>query len=107
MEPEWKKYAEGLFLLTSKPVLYCANISEDDLADTAENPYLEELKTYIDKEKAELMVICAKIEEEIAQLDDDERDLFLSEMGIDESGLERLIKKAIASWAYKLHYGKR
>ncbi|NLM27564.1 MAG: redox-regulated ATPase YchF [Clostridiaceae bacterium] len=94
MEPEWKKYAEGLFLLTSIPVLYCANISEDDLADTAENPYLEELKTYIDKEKAELMVICAKIEEEIAQLDDDERDLFLSEMGIDESGLERLIKKS-------------
>lgn len=94
IEPEWKKYADGLFLLTSKPVLYCANISENDLADTADNPYLKKLETYVSKEHAEFMVICAKIEEEIAQIDDDEKDLFLSEMGINESGLERLIKKS-------------
>lgn len=96
IEREWRKYADGLFLLTSKPMLYCANISENDLANTAGNRYLKELEACAEKEQAEVMVICAKIEEEIIQLEDDERDLFLSEMGINESGLERLIKKATA-----------
>jgi len=94
IDTEWKKYFEGLFLLTSKPLLYCANISEKDLSDTAGNRYLKELEAYAEREHAEVMVICAKIEEEIVQLDDDEKELFLSELGINESGLERLIKKS-------------
>lgn len=94
IDPEWKKYAEGLFLLTSKPLLYCANISENDLENTAGNRYLKELEVCAEKEHAEVMVICAKIEEEIAQLDDDEKVLFLSELGINESGLDQLIKKS-------------
>lgn len=94
IEPEWKKYTEGLFLLTSKPLLYCANISENDLANTADNRYLKKLEDYANKEHAEVMVICARIEEEIIQLGDDEKGLFLSELGISESGLEQLIKKS-------------
>jgi GTP-binding protein YchF len=94
IEPEWRKYTEGLFLLTSKPLLYCANISENDLANTADNRYLKKLEDYANKEHAEVMVICARIEEEIIQLGDDEKGLFLSELGISESGLEQLIKKS-------------
>ncbi|NLN65710.1 MAG: redox-regulated ATPase YchF [Clostridiaceae bacterium] len=92
MDEEWKKYTEQLFLLTSKPLLYCANISEDDLDNPDDNLYVKELKACADQENAGVMIICAKIEEEIAQLDDDEKQLFLQELGLNESGLERLIK---------------
>ncbi len=88
---EEKDMVEQLFLLTSKPVLYTANLSEDDLASES-NAYLKELKEYASKEGAEVMTICAKIEEEIAQLDDDEKNEFLKELGLTESGLNRLIK---------------
>ncbi len=92
MDEEWKKYTEQLFLLTSKPLLYCANISENDLNHLDENPYLKELMACAEKEKAEVMVICARIEEEIAQLEDDEKLMFLQELGLIESGLDKLIK---------------
>ena len=92
IDPEWEKYSEQLFLLTSKSLLYCANISEDDLKNPDENPYVKELKACAERENAEVLVICARIEEEIAQLEDDEKKAFLSELGIGESGLDRLIK---------------
>ncbi|AGC68069.1 GTP-dependent nucleic acid-binding protein EngD [Thermoclostridium stercorarium subsp. stercorarium DSM 8532] len=92
IDEEWEKYAEQLFLLTAKPMLYCANISEDDIKNPDANPYVRELKAYAAKEKAEVITICARIEEEIAQLDDSEKKAFLSELGIGESGLDRLIK---------------
>jgi len=92
IEEEWEKYTEQLFLLTSKPMLYCANISEDDIKNPDDNPYVKELKAYAEKENAEVVVICARIEEEIAQLDDSEKKAFLSELGIGESGLDRLVK---------------
>ncbi len=82
---------DQLFLLTSKPVLYAANVSEEDVQYSA-NPYINELKRIADKEGSEIMVICAKIEEEIAQLEEDEKKLFLEELGLLESGLDRLIK---------------
>ncbi len=87
IDEEWEKYAEQLFLLTAKPMLYCANISEDDIKNPDANPYVRELKAYAAKEKAEVITICARIEEEIAQLDDSEKKAFLSELGIGESGL--------------------
>ncbi|MGE5615022.1 MAG: redox-regulated ATPase YchF [Bacillota bacterium] len=83
---------EQLFLLTSKPVLYAANISEDGLQSTGSNPYLDALYGIAEKEGSEVMVICAKIEEEIAQLDEDEKVLFLQELGLGESGLDRLVR---------------
>jgi len=83
---------DQLFLLTSKPVLYAANVSEDDINSDKPNPLVEKLVNYAKNEGSEVMVICAKIEEEIAQLDDEEKAEFLKELGLSESGLDRLIK---------------
>lgn len=83
---------DQLFLLTSKPVLYAANISEDDLQAGNTNPFIDELSRIAKQEDSEMLVICARIEEEIAQLEADERSEFLEELGLKESGLDRLIK---------------
>lgn len=92
IDDDLKKYADQLFLLTSKPMLYCANVAEEDISNPENNPFVRELISCAEKEKAEVMVICAKIEEEIAQLEDDEKKMFLAELGLNESGLDRLIK---------------
>lgn len=89
---EQQQMVEQLFLLTSKPVLYAANLSENDLQNQQDNPYLAELRSVASKEGSEVMVICAKIEEEIAQLEEEEKRAFLDELGLSESGLDRLIK---------------
>ncbi len=78
-------------LLTLKPVIYAANVAEDDYAK-GENEYVKAIREYADKEKSEVMVISARIEEEIAELDADEKKLFLEELGTSESGLDKLIK---------------
>ena len=83
---------DQLFLLTAKPVLYAANVSEDDLQVGKVSRFLSELQDIAAKEGSEVLVICAKIEEEITQLEDDERAVFLEELGLKESGLDRLIK---------------
>jgi len=92
IDDDWKKYIRQLFLLTSKPMLYCANVAESDLSHPDDNRFVKELRAIAEKEHSEVMVISARIEEEIAQLDDDEKSLFLSELGLTESGLDRLIK---------------
>ncbi len=91
-EPEQAEYVDQLFLLTSKPVLYCANVSEDGISTVDRNPYVAKVKEIANSEGAEVIVICAKIEEEIAQLEDDEKQLFLEELGLSESGLDKLVK---------------
>lgn len=88
---EQLEMVDQLFLLTSKPVLYAANVSENDLA-SGDNAYVKELKAVASEEGSGVMVICAKIEEEIAQLEDDEKLVFLNELGLAESGLDRLVK---------------
>ncbi len=85
-------YVNQLFLLSSKPVMYCANISEDGISSIDQNPYVAKVKEIAAAENSEIIVICAKIEEEIAQLDDDEKQMFLEELGLMESGLDKLIK---------------
>jgi ribosome-binding ATPase len=81
------------FLLTSKPVLYAANISEDDLINGAENnAYVKKVMEYAKNEGSEVIPICAKIEEEISTLSNDEKYEFLKEYGLEEPGLNRLIK---------------
>lgn len=90
--PEEEKMVDQLFLLTSKPVLYAANVSEDGVSDTSNNPLLKEIMEHAKKEGSEVMVICAKIEEEIAQLEEEEKSEFLKELGLAESGLDRLVK---------------
>ncbi|UQS82171.1 redox-regulated ATPase YchF [Bombilactobacillus folatiphilus] len=89
---EEQQIVKGLFLLTSKPVLYVANIAEDDMADPEQSPYYQVVKDYAAKENAEVIGISAKTEEEIAELGDDERQVFLEAEGVSESGLDRLIQ---------------
>ena len=79
------------FLLTDKPVLYCANISETEIGKE-ENQYVKSVKERAKQENAEVIVLCAKIEEEISQLADDEKEIFYADLGITESGLDVLVK---------------
>ncbi|MDP2891981.1 MAG: redox-regulated ATPase YchF [Bacillota bacterium] len=90
---EQKEMLEGFFLLTAKPVIYAANISESDMGKPDDEiPYVRELKELASREGAQALVICAKAEEELAELDDEERIEFLRELGVSESGLDRLVK---------------
>ncbi|MBR2774389.1 MAG: redox-regulated ATPase YchF [Selenomonadaceae bacterium] len=79
-------------LLTLKPTLYIANVAEDDL--TEENAYVKQVRELAAKEGAQVVVICAKVESEIAELDADEAKEFLSDLGLEASGLDRLIHAA-------------
>lgn len=90
-EEQWK-LVKGLHLLTSKPTLYVANVSEDEVADADTNENVQKVKAYAAKENAEVIVVCAKIEEEISELDPEEKTMFLDDLGITESGLDKLIK---------------
>ncbi len=80
-------------LISMKPVLYAANVSEDDFSKGIENnKYVNAVKELAEKEHSEIMPVSARIEEEISQLDNDEKAMFLQELGMQESGLDRLIK---------------
>ncbi len=82
-----------LNLLTAKPVIYAANVGEEDLADDgAENAGVQEVRKYAAETNSEVFVICAQIEEEISELDDEEKQMFLDDLGLQESGLEKLIR---------------
>ncbi len=87
---EWE-FVQQLQLLTSKPTLYIANVSEDNLLDQ-ENKMVKELQEHVKEERADVIVICAKIEEEIAQLEEEEKKLFLEELGLKQSGLDKVIE---------------
>lgn len=79
-------------LLTYKKILYAANVNEDDLAtDGEDNPFVSSVKNHAKEEGSEVFVVCAKIEEEIAELEDDEKIMFLNDLGVSESGLNRLV----------------
>jgi len=83
------KLAKGLQLLTSKPVLYVANVNEDGFEN---NAHLTALTNYVSKERSQVVSVCADIEAEIAELEEEDKQGFLDEMGQTESGLDRLIK---------------
>ncbi len=92
-----KPLLENLFLLTDKPVIYAANISEFDMGKPEDDISLvQTVKNYAAKEGSEVLVICAKTEEELSLMEPDECAVFLQELGLDESGLNRLIKKSYA-----------
>ncbi|PGS54413.1 redox-regulated ATPase YchF [Bacillus sp. AFS041924] len=91
---EQMKVVKGLHLLTTKPMLYITNVGEDDIADASANEYVEKVKAFAAEEGSQVIVISAKIEEEIAELDDEEKRTFLQELGIEESGLDQLIRAA-------------
>ncbi|WP_039044054.1 redox-regulated ATPase YchF [Sporosarcina sp. ZBG7A] len=94
LTPEETAVVKGMHLLTIKPMLYVANVSEDEIADAANNEYVQAVRDFAEKDNAEVIVVCAKIEEEMAELEDDEKQMFLDELGIEESGLDQLIRAA-------------
>ena len=92
LDEEEAEFVKSLGLLSYKPIIYVANVADDEVADSADNPYVAQVREIAAGENAEVVVICASIEAEVAELEDDERAMFLEELGIDESGLDKLIK---------------
>ena len=88
-----KPLLDNLFLLSAKPVIYCANIRESDMGKPEDSlPFVCAVKQYASAHNAETVVVCAETEEELAQMDEQDRALFLEEFGLKESGLDKLIK---------------
>lgn len=93
LSDEEKDYVKGLFLLTSKPVIYAANISEEDISkDVNDIPMAKAVKDFANAEGSETLIISAKCEEEISELPEEEQKDFLEALGLQESGLNRLVK---------------
>jgi len=91
LDPEEKFAIRDLFLLTMKPLFYVANVREDGFKD---NPFLDRVRAHAALEGAEVVPVCAAIEEEISQLEDEDKGAFLADMGLDEPGLDRVIRAA-------------
>ena len=87
-------YVKQYTLLTMKPLIYVANLGEEDLEDPTQNPYYNEVVEFAKTEGSDVVPICAKIESELVGLEKEEKDAFLQDLGIEESGLDKLIKKA-------------
>ncbi|MBO4898519.1 MAG: redox-regulated ATPase YchF [Clostridia bacterium] len=92
-EDDWL-LVRDMNLLTDKKIIYATNMSEDDIADAENNDYYKKVAEFAAKEGSSIMPIAAKIEEEIATLDDDEKAMYLEELGIGESGLDKLVAKS-------------
>ncbi len=91
-DDDMRDFVASLNLLTYKPVIFAANVAEDDLADdAASNPYVADVRKFAAENGSEVFVICAQIEQEIAELEEDEKKMFLEDLGLSESGLEKLI----------------
>ncbi len=93
LDPDERALVRDLFLLTLKPVMYVANVREDGFAN---NPYLERVRERAKVEGAEVVPVCAAIEEELSQLDEADKGAFLADMGLDEPGLNRVIRAGYA-----------
>lgn len=89
-----KAIVRDLHLLTLKPVLYAANVSEDGVTDADNNPFVQQVKEFAAAENAEVVPISAKVEAEIAELEGEDKAMFLEELGLEASGLDRLIQAA-------------
>ena len=89
-----KVLLKEMFLLTTKPIIYIANVSEEQLSDAENDENVKKVNEYAKKEKAEVIPLCVKIEEELSTLDDSDKKEMLEALGMTESGLDRLIKKS-------------
>ena len=88
-----RKLANGYFLLTTKPVIYACNIAESDIAKPEDElEFVQKVKEFAKTENSNVLVVCAKIEQELSELEDDEKQMFLEDLGLEASGLERIIK---------------
>ncbi len=97
-------YVKQWNLLTIKPLIYVANLGEEDLDEPESNPHYVVLKEYAQKEGSGVVPICAKIESELVGLDDEDKAMFLEDLGIEESGLDKLIKEAYALLGLKTFF---
>ena len=93
LEDEDAEFVKSLDLLTYKPVIYAANVAEDQVGQ-GDNEYIEKVRKHADTEGSETVVVCAQLEAEIAELDDEEKAMFLEDLGIEQSGLDQLIKSS-------------
>ncbi len=91
LDDDERQLVRDLFLLTLKPLMYIANVTEDGFTD---NPFLDAVRVRAATEGAEVVPVCAAIEEELSQLDDADRDAFLADMGLSEPGLDRVVRAA-------------
>ena len=98
LDDEESLFVKSLDLLSYKPIIYAANVDEDNASDeaAADNEYVNAVRAFAEEEGSQVVVICAKIEAELSELDDEEKVMFLEEMGITESGLDKLIKSSYA-----------
>ncbi len=105
---EWTKeeklIVQGYQLLTSKPMIYVANLSEEEIADPSKNDYYQRVKEYAAAENNDVIAVCARIEEELSMLDKQEKDTFLQDLGIQESGLDQVIKAAYHLLGLKTYF---
>ena len=85
---------KDMFLLTTKPILYIANVSEDQLEDAENDELVKQVKEYASNEKAEVIPLCVKIEEELSGLEDNDKKEMLEALGLEESGLDKVIKRS-------------
>ena len=85
---------KDMFLLTTKPILYISNVSEDQLEDAENDEYVKQVKEYASNEKAEVIPLCVKIEEELSGLEDEDKKEMLEALGLEESGLDKVIKRS-------------
>ncbi|MBQ1396738.1 MAG: redox-regulated ATPase YchF [Eubacterium sp.] len=92
LDEEEAEFVRSLDLLSYKPVIYVVNVSEDDAADDGSNENVRKVREFAATEDAEVVVICAEIEQEISELEPDEKQEFLEDLGVEESGLDKLIK---------------
>ncbi|MCI9062998.1 MAG: redox-regulated ATPase YchF [Clostridia bacterium] len=91
---EEQSIVKDMFLLTTKPILYVANVSEDQLGNSENDENVLKVKEYAQKENSEVIALCVKIEEEISTLDDEDKKEMLEAIGLEESGLDKLIRKS-------------
>lgn len=94
LSPEERQIARGFFLLSTKPTIFAANVDENSLANPEENPHVRVVRDFAVRENAETVVICAKLEEELGELPQEERAEFLKDVGVESSGVDRLIQSA-------------
>ena len=91
---EEQEIVKEMFLLTAKPILYIANISENQMENSENDEMVKKVKEYASKEKAEVVPLCVKIEEELSMLGEDDKNEMLEALGLEESGLDKVIKKS-------------
>ena len=92
LDDDEREFVKSLDLLSFEPVIYAANVSEDEAAGAEDNDMVKQVREFAATEGSDVIVICARLEEEISQLDDEEKAMFLEELGIKESGLDKLVK---------------